>query len=346
MSETSNQTNSDHETPSRTLVPELSQRTLDTYARLWQLETWLRRLVYIELRAFVGDGWALKVTRAQKPKENDKRLTHMPTPEENLLSYAQLSELSSIISENWRLFEPFLPPQNIWEAKLEEVRQVRHRVAHFRSGHADDLQRVIQLLRDIDQGFWRFCTSFNDSGPVLPQSDDPIESQFLHLDPFPWSRVGENKWARIGSADPLARIGVSVEVVCRPWVKWEPPIIGKQGFFYCVRVHARQNRVFDYKRFLEQTRNVHRHIVYICLEEHFDAFEITLPAVLGESKIIQIIRQVLDDALSCCLTASVFGQGPANTAQSLADIWPEYVLGPENPLTFLGPDMPCSFFGA
>jgi hypothetical protein len=25
--------------------------------------------------------------------------------------------------------------------------------------------------------------------------------------------------------------------------------------------------------------------------------------------------------------------------------WPEYVLGPSNPLTFLDPDMPCDFFG-
>jgi hypothetical protein len=30
----------------------------------------------------------------------------------------------------------------------------------------------------------------------------------------------------------------------------------------------------------------------------------------------------------------------------LADEWPEYVLGPSNPLTFLDPEMKCSFFGA
>ncbi len=32
------------------------------------------------------------------------------------------------------------------------------------------------------------------------------------------------------------------------------------------------------------------------------------------------------------------------TVQKLSEKWPEYVLGPKNPLTFLGPDMPCSFF--
>src|SRR6202000_559763 len=116
-------------------------------------------------------------------------------PEENLLSYAQLSELREIISKNWNLFEKFLPPQNLWDAKLKEVMQIRHRIAHFRSPHEDDLNRVEQLLRDVDKGFWEFCTSFNDTTPILPQSDDPIESEFLHLDPFPWGRVGENQYA-------------------------------------------------------------------------------------------------------------------------------------------------------
>jgi len=37
-------------------VPELPQHILDTYARLWQLETWLRRLVYVELKAFGTSG--------------------------------------------------------------------------------------------------------------------------------------------------------------------------------------------------------------------------------------------------------------------------------------------------
>jgi len=214
----------------KTLVPELSQNTLDTYARLWQLETWLRRMAYVELRALEGDAWEKNVQKADGSKKSDKRLTHMLTPEENLLSYAQLSELRDIISANWTLFEKFLPPQTLWEAKLKEVAQIRHRIAHFRSPHEDDLKRVEQLLRDIDKGFWEFCTSFNATGPVLPVIDDPIQAEFLHLDPFPWGNVGNNQYARLGTADPLARIGVTVEVVVRPWTKWKPPIIGQPGF--------------------------------------------------------------------------------------------------------------------
>lgn len=100
----------------------------------------------------------------------------MATPEEDPLSYTQLSGLRQIIRQEWHLFAPYLPPRNKWEAKVEEVEQIRHRVAHFRAGHADDLSRVIQLLRDIAQGLWRFCTSYNDPQPVLPPSDDPVVS--------------------------------------------------------------------------------------------------------------------------------------------------------------------------
>lgn len=36
-------------------VCELSPSVLKAYARLWQFETWLRRLVYVQLRALDGD---------------------------------------------------------------------------------------------------------------------------------------------------------------------------------------------------------------------------------------------------------------------------------------------------
>ena len=81
-------------------VHELSDRTLQTYARLWQLETWLRRMVYVELRAKLGDDWqrAVRVDKSNGPLKSDKALVHMPTPEEDPLSYAQLSELRRIIT--------------------------------------------------------------------------------------------------------------------------------------------------------------------------------------------------------------------------------------------------------
>jgi hypothetical protein len=182
-------------------VAELPKHMLSTYARLWQLETWLRRMVYVELRALYGDDWS-KGINVDKHLNADKRLTHMPTPEKDPLSYITFSQLARLISENWDAFGCYLPPQNIWEAKLEEVGQIRNRVAHFRSGHADDHARVLQFLRDIDRGFWTFCTSYNNPQPILPATDDPITAHFLPYDPF----HGPKSNRRSGPAsDMLAR---------------------------------------------------------------------------------------------------------------------------------------------
>jgi hypothetical protein len=189
----------------------------------------------------------------------------MPTPEMDALSYAPLSTLKKAIDDNWQLFAPYLPPQNIWQAKFEEIAQIRHRVAHFRIGHEDDLQRVIQFLRDLDQGFWRFCTSYNDEDTPLPPSDDPVIAHFLHLDPFPWTEVSDKKWARVGVADPQLVVAVSIEISRRAWAKRESPVHDKPGYFYDVHFHARDRRCFAYEGFLKGTRAVHHHCAHVCL---------------------------------------------------------------------------------
>ena len=173
-------------------TPDVPEQALRIYARLWQFETWLRHMVYVELRALQGDGWSAGLSAKAYSLEADKRLTHMPTPEMNALSYAQLSQLTKLIGTNWCCFESYLPPRDLWDAKLVEISQIRHRIAHFRVGHVDDLPRLIQFLRDIDRGFWIFCTTYNEAHPVLPASRDAVTQHFLHLDPLPWGEFEPN----------------------------------------------------------------------------------------------------------------------------------------------------------
>ncbi|WP_142251795.1 hypothetical protein [Bradyrhizobium sp. UNPF46] len=323
-------------------VPGVPKRSLSTYARLWQLETWLRRMVYVELRALRGDDWNADIPKLGNSFQSDKRLIHMPTPEMDALSYAPLSTLKKAIDDSWSLFSPYLPPQNIWQAKLEEISQIRHRVAHFRVGHEDDLQRVIQFLRDLDKGFWHFCTSYNDEDTPLPPADDPVIAHFLDLDPFPWTEVSDKHWARIGIADPELVVAVSIEVSRRGWVQRESPVDGKPGYFYDVRFHARDRRCFDYEGFLKNTRAIHRHCAHVCLSGLDNHIRLTIPAVLGSQQVIPVVQRCLDVARNG-VTRSHCQRGKA---QRIANEWPEYVLGPEDPLGFLNPGMPCSFFGA
>ncbi|HEX2875936.1 MAG TPA: Swt1 family HEPN domain-containing protein [Polyangiaceae bacterium] len=342
---TADHTNDEQPVPEKPVfgIPGLPERNLETYARLWQLETWLRELVYVHLRAKAGDAWEGYVQQADRPKTNDKRLTHMPTAEENQLSYAQLSQVRRIITDNWSMFESYLPPQNVWEAKLDEVAQIRHRVAHFRTTHADDLARVVQLLRDIDAGMWRFCTSYNDPNPVLPPDKDPVVAAFQGLECFPWTEVGSDRWARVGHADPEQRVLLQTEVLSMPWASWQLPIAGREGFLYSVLIYARGHHNHDFKRLLENTRRLHNHVVHVCLGGDQKSFRLAIPAVLGTDAVSKIITAFYDAAMNTLRPG--LDMLADDRVQQLADTQPEYVLGPSHPMTFLTPEMPCSIFG-
>ncbi len=328
-------------------VRELPDRILQTYSRLWQLETWLRLMVYVELKAFMGDSWLAKVklTKTEGSQKADKALTHMTTSEEYPLSYAQLSELRRIITENRPLFDSFLPPEKIWDARMDEIAQVRHRVAHFRKENQHDLDRVVHLLRDIDKGFWKFCTSYNDQHHVLPQTDDPVVAHFFPLDLLPFVEIETGQWAQVGSIPHDAWFGVTVGTTVRPWAKWAVPVAGLEGILYDVTIFLRgsSRRHFDFTLLLDNTRGLHKHFVHICLGSCADNFRVTIPAALGEKPIVEILERMIDMARSCAYP----GEWPhyKGTIKSVADAWPEYVLEPDHALTLLTSDMPCSIFG-
>ncbi len=321
---------------------EVPERALRLYARLWQFETWLRTIVYVELRALLGDGWSASLPRDTRPFDADKRLTHMPTREMNALSYAQLGQLMTLIGQHWDCFAPYLPPQTLWEAKLKEVLQIRHRIAHFRAGHADDHARVLQLLRDVDRGFWTFCTSYNDGRPVLPPDRDPVTKHFLAFDPLPWGDFEPNQWARIGVVDRSEVVNVQVNVLRRPWAGDVDAVDGAPGRLYDIQLRAGDRRVFDYRSILERTKPTHDRLVHVTLDTG-DAIRLTIPAVLGSNDVIELVETWLGAARHNVRRGSATTSENAN---AIAAEWPEYVLGPGHPLAYLGPDMPCSFFDA
>ena len=349
------------ETHPRDFLSEMSDRVpperLSAYSWLWQFETWLRTMVYVELRARYGDSWETNLTNLNHGAyKKDKKLTHMPTRESLPTSYMQLGDLLRTISSNWRLFAPYLPPKKLWNAKLEEISQIRHRVAHFRLGGVDDSNSIEQLLRDIDKGFWHFCTSYNESSSLLPHSKDAVMKEFLHLDPFPWSEVEPSKWLRVGMADPNLVVSVTFEISRRRWLKSQHPaqVAGKYGYFYDLTLGARDNRRFEYSLFLRNTKSIHHKLCHICLNNFSDSIRFTIPTLLGKKAIIEIIKTLIDVAQYSVRPGrdpvlfeklSESANSKPNVIDSLAEQWPEYVLGPSNPLTFLDPDMPCSFFG-
>jgi hypothetical protein len=83
--------------------------------------------------------------------------------------------------------------------------------------------------------------------------------------------------------------------------------------------------------------------VHICLDTSSYSIRVTLPAVLGSEKVIEIIDKLIS-ATEYTMESGHQINTDDLSVQKLSEKWPEYVLGPKNPLTFLGPDMPCSFF--
>jgi hypothetical protein len=315
-------------------------------------------MVYVELQAKYGDNWnAHMMNKAEKPRRNDQSLTHMPTPEKLDLSYISFDSLSRIISEEWTLFDAFLPPQNIWDAKIEEVSQIRNRVAHFRKGHVDDYQRVIQLMRDVDNGFFKFCTSLNNSVHSLSiDTNDPIIRKFAKLNP--WVRKDN---LNIDEDDDIfahfARsFEIKIDIVKRPWINAPidySQVIGYPGFFYDLNIHEHEGRDFDYKEILKSTKSLHEHILYISLSSSVRHVRVLIPSLLGKEMLIVIIRAFIDAAANNLIPrrsdtslSMESAEREMDRIENIADQWPEYVIGPKNPISFLDSDMECSFFGA
>ena len=347
---------SSHDAALADAAARVSPERISTYAKLWQFETWLRTMVYVELRACFGNDWQphLKVS-SQNPRKQDKRLTHMPTRETLPTSYMQLGDLLDTIEGEWVLFENYFPPKDIWQGKLDEMIQIRHRVTHFRIGHKHDASRLHQLLCDVDQGFWQFCTSYNADAPVLPASRDPVTNRFLPLDALPWRETKPGRWARIGTVDRTVPVSVTIVAPHRPWLKpaTTGQIAGEAGYFYDVTLLASRNRAFEYSKFLDRTKYLHRHVCHICLDSHASTLRVTIPAVLGVKRVTEVLESLVDFAHYSLrpvdpppemkdILSSVGVR--REWADTVAEQYPEYVLGPSNPLTFLCPEMPCSFF--
>jgi hypothetical protein len=140
-------------------------------------------------------------------------------------------------------------------------------------------------------------------------------------------------------------LSVTVEVLRRPWAARQPVVDGAKGYLYDVNIFARNGREFDYPRFLEGTVGFHPRLVHVCLSNSADSVRLTIPALLGSKDIIRMVERAIEIAGYTVDRRSSW-RLTHRSAQALADEWPEYVIGPDNPLTFLGPRMECTFFAA
>lgn len=315
------------------------------YARLWELETWLREMVYVELKSARGDSWSDSLKVVEETITKDKRLIHMITPQRGPLAYLTLGELWEIIKSNWSLFETYFPPKHLVEAKLAtELLQIRHRVAHCRYPHRDDLARVEQFLRDIDQSFWKFTTSYNKECPITPAGSDPVAAAFIEDDQYPWCEGENNTWVRLGRKVLQARYTLTIAWTIRPWVDQKSlreRIAPNPGVLYDVDFQALDGKSLEYDEILRRTQTLHARCIHIIFDSSCSSIRITLPSVLPLKEVIETVKAFREPVLRGIQPRI---ESRKDYGDIIASRWPEYVIAPSNPLSFLCPDMPCKFF--
>jgi hypothetical protein len=360
------------------LPPEVSLRSVAAYSRLYQLETWLREMVYLETKAHFGANWwaeaeqALNRSRApgipaEKSITRDKKHPHMSTPENDPLWFLSFDSLLKIIFDDalWPLFSTYLTTKELLQARFTEIAPIRNRVGHNRTLHGDDIDRLRQMLRDLDQGFWRFCTSFNDTYPFVGERrDDPVYQHFRDRMAFDYSEVEPNKWALAGSSRGMQQT-VSVEY------SYRPSAVVAEGFPEKGRLYhftfsqtAQSNRHLDYLKIIDTSSHVHPMLVYIILDSFQQQLEVTIPALCPPADIIKTAdqfyslcgnyftysyREQMEKQIPLPETDPELFQQYDAVNRAFADFaarWPHYVVPPGNPFAFLGSDCPCSFFEA
>lgn len=114
--------------------------------------------------------------RALKRALDDASRAYMAGPDATAgypVSYLDVFDLFDLIDREWDLFSYALPESRAWHGRVGELRHIRHRIAHCRAPHTDDLARLLQALRDLEHGARVACASYHDRA-VEGAEGDPL----------------------------------------------------------------------------------------------------------------------------------------------------------------------------
>lgn len=232
------------------------------YGRWLQLETWLRELVYVELRAKYGSAWTthLKGTAPRRAAGDTKNAYMASADAGELLAYADVSHLFELIEDQWELFEPLLPQKRRWQGSTDELRDLRNRNAHCRRPHRDDVARIEQFLRDLERGAQLFYVSYLDTRP-LGRSRDPVSRAWVHGRHATADRLLEHAKRQY---DVRFRLGYSV----RPWAAWpkEDRVTGSPGALWHAKWTLGPNEVRIADLWADMPASAERLLVHLLLD--------------------------------------------------------------------------------
>jgi hypothetical protein len=265
------------------------------YGRWWQLETWLRSLVYVELRAAYGPEWANQLPpHAEKRQGREADMPHMHTPDASAqLAYTDATALFDVIEQHWQLFEPSLLPNSIWHGRVDELRHIRNRIGHCRRPHADDLPRLEQTLRDLEAGAFRAIATYNRRLSPSPSSD-PVYEAWGH-------RRHEDAMRLVTHAAGQYQTQFRLSVSRRPkstLLAVGKPVSGVPGYLWHASWFMGGNRELDLRGFWDDWHaETHReHFVLACASSPSD-IEVSFSAVDDPTRVADAIGGCFDAVL-------------------------------------------------
>lgn len=306
---------------------------LRLFQMAWQLENWLRSIVYVELRASRPD-WEepIKAVANDWPPQsqnNDKRLHHMATPHQGALSFLTFGQLWNVVTANWSLFDDYFPPEANTAAKIEEIKTVRNRVAHFREPHQRDEARFRLFLQDLDGGVRRFCIRYSSSyrGGVDPVAQELAEQ---------WEHVGHGCELQRPDVDWLYAPGKH---------RMEPVLHGRldflarkrlsggtfEGGVYRLHISGGMRAELNVRRVLESTQALHSEVIHVLVTADRD-LDVTVPSLFGTHKVVELLAAFLKAGVNAAWSSWQIDLRGIKTE------WPEYVLWPDHVLSFFHED--------
>jgi hypothetical protein len=280
------------------------------YARWWQLESWLRTLVYVELRAKFVSEWVLHLPeKSEQRQQGDEAFQYMATPDlQNILAYTDASVLFSLTLDHWDLFKEVLLPKNIWAGRIEEFRAIRNRIGHCRRPHADDLVRLEQTLRDLNGGAFKAVSAFNKQGTASEEWTDVITDE--------WVRERNADTGLIKHAQRQYDTIFKLKWSRRPWATKLPihqkTINGVSGYIWHAFWYFRGGRSFDLEKFWKEIDYWRAPILLVCAD---------YPSSISVSFSVMEKPEDVNDAIGRCFDAALYSLGRG--ARSDANLWRE-----------------------
>lgn len=295
------------------------------YCRWWQLETWLRSLVYVELRAESGNAWAdvlPKIPPGRQQKEDE--FEYMPTSDaQDRMAYLDVGPLFQLTLDHWHLFKSSLLARTVWTGRIDELKTIRNRIGHCRRPHEDDLDRVEQTLRDLERGAFRALSAFNDRSRAEPAGSDAVTDGWGNRRLHPTA-------ARL--VDHAARqYDTSFRLLCsrRPWASPASPgqpISGVPGYIWHAVWYFRGGRPFDLRRFWSDLGSVQPEVLLVCADTA-SSLEVSFSAVDDPVAIADAIGTCFDAALGSLGHGTGTSEGHLEWCQRYADVDPRVHAG-------------------